>query len=196
MKRSVMILLLVTIIFSSFVSAASYDLADFSKEPTQAIVVGQNDEVRFNLFNATHTVIFTKVVQDVGFRITGYAYMNDEYQLSGFATKKWSSHLDINRDNKSDLVVAYYDSTKDEKTGETYVTAIFKLEDNNANPMTGNAVGEPQGDVGVVKTDNYSKYLGPVGALVFILALMLMARKVDKKKSKEQPLNMEPKEEQ
>lgn len=179
MKKGV-VLLLALVLLPSIVSAASYDLDSFNNQDMQGIVVGQNDEVRFKLLNGTHTVVFSKVT-DVGFRFTGYGFLKDEYSFNGFATEKWSSHVDINHDNVSDMIIAFYGSEKDKKTNETYVTVIFKLPENKA-PITTQATGVPQG----VRTESsYKKYLTPVGVVAFILVLVLVARKTRNKEKVE-----------
>lgn len=175
MKRGLILLLAFVIMSSIAYAANSYNLDDFSKQPIQGIVVGEGDEVRFNLFNATHSIIFDRV-RDIGFRFTGHAYLKDQYQMTGFATKDFTSHLDINRDNVSDIDIAFYKSVYDAAANKTYATAIFKLE----NVPTANAVA-PTGKEGVV-SKSQNNYLLPVSITVFILVLVLIARKSSKKK--------------
>ncbi len=178
MKKSVGALLLALMILASSAWAAdSYDLNDFEKEPSQGIVVGEKDEVRFEMFNATHTIIFD-AIKDVGFRFSGYAYLDDAFRINGFATKKWSSHIDVNRDNVSDLIVAFYDSEYDADANKTYATVIFKTE-NNA--ITSQATSVPAGS-GVIKEESYSRYLTAIGAIAFILVLVIIARRGSKNK--------------
>ncbi|MFH0752633.1 MAG: hypothetical protein V1914_03490 [archaeon] len=183
MKKSVG-LLLVLVLASSLVLAAgeSYDLEDFKKSPMQGIVVGEYDEVRFNLFNATHTIVFTSV-KDVGFRFTGYGYMDDDFKIQGFATKKWSSYIDVNRDNVSDMNIAFYDYKIDEETNETYATVIFKVDDN---AITTHAVSESD-DSGIIKEASYSRYLTTIGVIAFVLLLVIIARRGNNKKKGIEP---------
>lgn len=178
MKKSVGALLLsLMILAGSVLAAESYDLNDFKDEPSQGIVVGEKDEVRFEMFNATHTIIFD-AIKDVGFRFSGYAYLNDAFRINGFATKRWSSHVDVNRDNVSDLIVAFYDSEYDEEANKTYATVIFKAE-NNA--ITSQATSAPASS-GVIKEESYSRYLTAIGAIAFILVLVIIARRGNKHK--------------
>ncbi len=180
MKRG-LILLLAIALMSSFVSAAnSYTLNDFSDEPTQGIVVGENDEVRFDLLGGTHTIIFDRV-KDVGFRFTGYAFLDDTKQMTGFATSKYSSYIDVDRDGVNDMTIAFYKSKFDEEKNETYATVIFKVDDHI---LTGAVTGSPT-ESEVIVERNYSKYLGIIGAAVFILVLIAVAIKTNKKKSPE-----------
>jgi len=170
-------MLLALMLFAGMVSAAnSYDLDSFSEKPMQAIVVEERDEVRFDLLNGTHTVIFDRV-RDVGFRFTGYAYLEDENSMNGFATKKMSSYVDVNKDDVYDLVIAFYDSTFDEKANKTYATVVFKTIEN---PLTAKATGVPDKG-GVIKERVYSKYLAPIGAVAFVLVLVLVAMKSKRK---------------
>ena len=176
MKKGVL-MLLALMLFAGMVSAAnSYDLDSFSEKPMQAIVVEERDEVRFDLLNGTHTVIFDRV-RDVGFRFTGYAYLEDENSMNGFATKKMSSYVDVNKDDVYDLVIAFYDSTFDEKANKTYATVVFKTIEN---PLTAKATGVPDKG-GVIKERVYSKYLAPIGAVAFVLVLVLVAMKSKRK---------------
>lgn len=176
MKKSVSVLVAFVVLSSLALAGESYNLNSFDAEPTQGIVVGERDEVRFELFNATHTIVFDKVL-DVGFRFVAYPYMDTKLKIPiGVATKKFSSHIDIDRDGTNDLTVAFYGSEYDEERNKTYVTAIFKLEENQ---VTAQATGVPT-DTGVIKEKNYSKYLAPICAIAFILVLVLVARKAGK----------------
>ncbi len=180
MKRGLIFLFALVILGSMASAANSYDLDDFSEKPMQGIVIGEGDEVRFKLFNATHTIVFDKVIA-AGFRFSGYAYMNSKFQMTGFATKSYSSHIDINRDNVSDLIVSFYSSEFNEAANATYDTAIFRLENNIP---TAYAV-EPANDIGVTDKSR-SKYLVPVAVVAFILILVLIARKTSKNKQEAQ----------
>jgi len=169
----------------------SYDLGSFSDEPTQGIVVGQDDEVRFEMFNATHTIVFDKV-NDVGFRFYAFPYMKSNNKMMGFATSRLKSYLDLNKDNVTDLVVGYYSSEFNEEANQTYVTVLFKADDGSM--ITGNVV-DTQTGTGISTENPFRKYFGVIGAVAFILILILIARKSDKVKKGEEDSSLDIKEE-
>ena len=176
MKRGMLILFVFVLASSLSIAANSYDLGSFSKEPMQAIVVEEGDEVRFNLLNATHTVIFDRV-REGGIRLIGWAGLADKNQFNGFATKKMSSYIDLNKDDVYDITIGFYTSEFNEKENKTYATVVFKTIDN---PITAKATGVPEKS-GVIKEKKYSKYLAPIGAVAFVLVLVLVAMKSKKK---------------
>ena len=182
MKR-ILFLGLFVVLFMTMVSAGYSTDIDFSQEDTVGVVMGIGDEVRFDLYDDTHSIYLEAIVVSdnwAKFRIA--PFVSESTQTSpGFVTLDSVAKVDLDRDGVTDLNVALYSLESEQ------VTLLFQIAEQEQ---------EITGDVGVVDEvdgDNKSKYLIIIGVLIGILILVLIFVNLGSSE-KEDEIKEEPKE--
>ena len=181
MKR-ILFLGLFVVLFMSMVSAGYSTDIDFSQEDTVGVVMGIGDEVRFELYDDTHSIYLEAIVVSdswAKFRIAPFLSESSETS-PGFVTLDSVAKVDLDRDGVTDLNVALYSIESEQ------VTLLFQIADQEQ---------EITGNVGVVDDvdGDKSKYLIIIGVLIGILILVLIFVNLGSSE-KEDEIKEEPKE--